>query len=270
MLSKQKPTRSGYAFAGWSTVKNATIAAYQPGGNFYVNKITTLYAIWKRTYTISYNANGGNDAPASQTKIEGTNLKLRTQTPWRSGYTYAGWSDNKTSKMVSFNPGSTYSRNAAITLYAVWKRNYKISYSANGGNGAPTSQTKIEGLTLKLSNTRPTRVGYAFMGWSTIKSATIAGYQPGGNYYANGNVTLYAVWKKTYKITYYANGGKGGPSQQIKYEGTRLQISYLKPTRTGYRFSGWSTNKLSKTGFYQPGQYYYGNAPLTLFAIWKK
>lgn len=37
---------------------------------------------------------------------------------------------------------------------------YTVSYNANGGSGAPSSQTKFYGSDLTLSDTVPTRSGY--------------------------------------------------------------------------------------------------------------
>lgn len=72
---------------------------------------------------------------------------------------------------------------------------YTVSYNANGGSGAPASQTKINGVNLTLSTKKPTRSGYTFLGWATSKSASTAQYQPGGLYQANASAVLYAVWK---------------------------------------------------------------------------
>lgn len=72
---------------------------------------------------------------------------------------------------------------------------YTISYNANGGSGAPGSQTKNHGVTLTLSSTKPTRTNYTFKGWSTSSSATSATYSAGGSYTSNSNATLYAVWE---------------------------------------------------------------------------
>ena len=86
----------------------------------------------KRTYTVSYNANGGTGAPASQTKTYGVNLTLSSTIPTRAGYTFKGWAKSSTSA-VAYPAGGTYSDNSAITLYAVWEvaGNIKIgSYSA--------------------------------------------------------------------------------------------------------------------------------------------
>ena len=71
---------------------------------------------------------------------------------------------------------------------------YKIYYDANGGIGAPSSQTKSNNTTLVLSSIKPTRNGYTFRGWSTISTASSPTYYAGGSYVANSSVTLYAVW----------------------------------------------------------------------------
>ena len=71
---------------------------------------------------------------------------------------------------------------------------HTVSYNANGGSGAPGSQTKWWGEFLTLSNTRPTRANHTFLGWATSANGAVI-YQPGGRYGADNNVTLYAVWK---------------------------------------------------------------------------
>ena len=152
----------------------------------------------KTKYTVSYNANGGSGAPSAQTKWYGTNLTLSTAKPTRTGYTFAGWATSA-SGSVAYQPGTTYSSNAAVTLYAKWtKITYTVSYNANGGSGAPAAQTKEYGVALTLSSTKPTRTNYTFKGWATSKSATSAAYSAGGSYTANAAVTLYAVWSLSY------------------------------------------------------------------------
>lgn len=74
------------------------------------------------------------------------------------------------------------------------KPSHTVSYNANGGSGAPGSQTKWWGEVLTLSSTRPTRANHTFLGWATSANGAVA-YQPGGRYGADNNVTLYAVWK---------------------------------------------------------------------------
>lgn len=106
------------------------------------------------TYTISYNANGGSGAPASQTKKYDVDINITTSQPTRTGYTFIGWSRSASSSTLAYSSGDRYTANASATLYAVWSaKKYTISYDANGGTGAPASQTKTYGLTMTLSST---------------------------------------------------------------------------------------------------------------------
>lgn len=72
---------------------------------------------------------------------------------------------------------------------------YSIQYDANGGQGAPSNQTKEYGTAVTLSTSIPTRENYNFVGWATSSTATTATYQAGDSYTANAAVTLYAVWE---------------------------------------------------------------------------
>lgn len=150
------------------------------------------------SYTITYNANGGSGAPSSQTKWYGTNITLSSSKPTRTGYTFKGWATSASGSVV-YQPGATYSANSAVTLYAVWEIiTYQVTYNANGGSGAPSSQTKKYGVTLTLSSTKPTRTNYNFKGWATSSTGNVA-YKAGGTYTANAKVTLYAVWELAYE-----------------------------------------------------------------------
>ncbi len=199
-LSSTKPTRSGYTFLGWSTSSTATSATYSAGSSFTTNANTTLYAVWKqdvKTYTISYDANGGSGAPANQTIEYGSCVLLALTTPTRNGYTFLGWSESSTATTPTYVNGDFYcDAEKSVILYAVWAPNtYTISYNSNGGIGAPSSQTKYHDSTLTLSSAIPTRSGYTFLGWSTSSTATSATYQPGASFTTNANTTLYAVWQ---------------------------------------------------------------------------
>ena len=151
------------------------------------------------SYPVSYNANGGTGAPASQTKWHGTDLKLSSTKPTRTGYTFQGWGTSTSDTTVDYAPGASYTANSDIVLCAIWKANtYTVSYNANGGSGAPSNQTKTYGVALTLSSTKPTRPNYEFLGWSTDANATVVLYYPGYSYTANQSTVLYAVWKLSY------------------------------------------------------------------------
>lgn len=97
----------------------------------------------------------------------------------------------------------TSSASQTITIPAL--ASHTVSFNANGGTGAPGSQTKWYGTVLTLSTVKPTRTNYEFLGWSTSATGA-AEYQPGGQYGADANVTLYAVWKLLYVDPYFSLG----------------------------------------------------------------
>lgn len=254
------------------------MAAYTAGGSYTGNASVTLYAVWRykpATYTVIFDANGGTNAPSSQTKTYGVALTLTTAIPTRANYRFVGWSKDRNATAASYTAGGSYTDNASATLYAVWRydpETYTVRYDANGGSNAPASQTKTYGVPLTIASAKPTRTGYAFLGWATSRTATVPEYAPGDSYTDEASSTLYAVWKyipKTYEVRYDANGGGNTPASQVKTENIALTLSSVIPTRYGYTFKGWATNPNATTAVYQAGGSYTANESVTLYAVWE-
>ena len=213
-------------------------------------------------YSVSYYANGGSGAPDGQTKIHGIDLTLRSTKPTKTGYTFKGWTNDPNSTEVIWTAGGKYTINASRKLYAVWKaKTYTISYNANGGSGAPKSQTKTYGKDLTLSTTKPTRTNYNFEGWSTSSTATSATYRAGESYTDNKAATLYAVWSLAYakpRITNFSvrrvnqngqNDDQGKICKVIFNWGTdkavqNITVSYRQATAN----ANWSDIELTASG----------------------
>lgn len=234
--------------ASWETYysgakTNYGMTASSGGSSVTLNPFGTKASSGSGSFTGTYSISGNGSATKSVT------VTFRN---------FNNDNGNSATKTVSFN----------VTVPA-WT-SYTISYSANGGTGAPSSQTKWKDQTLTLSGTKPTRTGYSFLGWSTSSTATTATYSAGDSYTSNSSATLYAVWKaNTYTIKYNANGGTGAPGNQTKTYGKTLTLSSTKPTRTNYTFKGWSTSASATTATYQAGGSYTANAAATLYAVWE-
>lgn len=162
-------------------------------------------------YNLYYDANGGSGEPSTQTKTSSStsstlSFTVSSTEPTRSGYNFLGWSKSSTATTASYHGGDSISVTYDdVTLYAVWERityTCKLQYNANGGSGAPTTQTYTGSSTsshsFTVSSTAPVRDGYTFLGWSTSSSATSASYAGGDSISVsyNGTITLYAVWEK--------------------------------------------------------------------------
>ena len=276
-LSDVTPTRAGYQFLGWSQSPTATTASYAPGSTQTFDGNVTLYAVWTRqTYTITFNANGGSNAPAAQTKTYGVDLTLASSQPTRDGYAFVGWAKTNTATVAEYASGATYTENGNATLYAVWSlvtADHTLSYNANGGTGAPASETKTYSVLnptfFTVSSTRPTWTGHTFKGWSSTADGSVE-YSSGDSIPASADKTLYAVWQlNTYAVSFNASGGIGAPSAQTKTYGVDLTLSDTVPTRDGYTFQGGAENVAATTAQYAAGGTYTKNEPKTLYAVWQ-
>ena len=147
-------------------------------------------------FPVTYDANGGTDAPAAERKVLGDDLTLTTREPRRSGYVFAGWSTTANGA-VNYQPGDRYTADESATLYAVWQKaaeNYTLHYSTDQGVPVPASQTAAGGTQVKLSTVVPRKSGYVFLGWADRQGGTPA-YRAGDTYTLQQNTTLYAVWR---------------------------------------------------------------------------
>ena len=176
-LSSEVPTRTGYNFKGWAESSSATEAQYQPGDAFTKNANTTLYAVWQiKTYTVKFNANGGSDAPAAQTKTYGKTLILSSQVPTRSGYTFLGWAESSDATEAQYQPGGNYTKNASKTLYAVWQQADGAILRVGSGSGAP-------GGTVKIPVGLEKNPGLAYLSFQVVYDKTrleLTGFENGG------------------------------------------------------------------------------------------
>ena len=170
------------------------------------------------------------------------------------------------------NPNLGYSDASGKVKAVTVSAPYTVSYNANGGSGAPGSQTKAQDITLKLSTTTPTRTGYTFNGWNTNNSGTGTNYAAGANYTANANVTLYAKWTANkYTVTLNQQSGSGGSSSVQATYGSAMPSATM-PTRAGYTFQGYYDAQTGGNQYYKAdgssAKNWDKTAAATLYARW--
>ena len=213
---------SGYEFVGWAkeAKKNPTIYDFNVAGTTATQTTYTIYLVAKKTnptptymYYLYYKYNDGTDStwltevtdrPTAATTftfyVNGAKLTRR-------GYEHIGWADKAdavTAKYTGGNPIVLTKDNPKKTIYAIWMPFFELKYDANGGTGAPASQTRTAGhptvnrVTFTVPNQTPSKEGYTFKGWADSAAATTAQYQPGDTVdvkHENSPKTVYAVWE---------------------------------------------------------------------------
>ena len=231
------------------------------------------------------------------TAAESYQLDVNKGKPARARYKFDGWADEPNATTATYFGGEwiTLTKdNLTKTIYAVWKPIFELHYNANGGTGAPDSQTYTSysatstQATFTSRNQIPTKDGYTFKGWADSAAATTAQYQPGGRIavnHADSPKTVYAVWEKNaapteYTVTYYKNDGSaddffykttdwGRPSEQFN-------IYWGKPTRDGYDFVGWAETRDATEAKYASGgaggkqSWIKLDGPKVLYAVWQE
>lgn len=143
------------------------------------------------------------------TAAESYQIDVNKGKPTRDRYKFDGWADTANATTASYFGGEliTLTKDNPIkTIYAVWKPIFELRYDANGGTGAPDSQTYTAlsatstQATFTVPNQTPTKEGYTFKGWADSATATDAQYQPGGPIavkHENSPKTVYAVWEES-------------------------------------------------------------------------
>ena len=274
------PKREGYTFLGWTTNENDKDVEYYGAGAVYtLTEDVVLYAAWRDNsapegkYALIFDPNGGTDEPTRI--IDSGEINLPTEEPTRAGYIFKGWATTNRAKEEQYKAGEKFNLVRDITLYAFWvpdddaTENYTLTFDANGGEFAPYEQSGRGKI--YLTEAKPTKDGYDFLGWAETKTATSAQYQPAGEYDLTKDATLYAVWKQVvFTLSYNANGGSGAPASQKSDNKGNVKVSSTVPTRSGYTFLGWSKSSTATAAQYKAGNNITLTANTTLYATWKK
>jgi len=115
-------SRAGYTFTGWNTAANGSGTAYANDAVYPFTASVTLYAQWKAnpSYTVTFNANGGQGSMTAETKSTATALIANKFT--RTGYTFTGWNTAANGSGTAYANDAVYPFTASVTLYAQWKK----------------------------------------------------------------------------------------------------------------------------------------------------
>lgn len=224
------PVDSRAIFQGWYTDENYT-TAYDFGSA--VETDLNLYAKWKDGYRVVFQTAYGT-APAEQ-KVALNGKATKPADPTATGYIFKGWYTSQLyTAEFDFNTPIT----ADTTLYAKWNETYTVTFNVGDHGTAPTAQTvENGGKATKPEN--PTAKGWRFDGWYTDEKCT-ARYD--FDKAVTANTTLYAKWTQLFTLTFETNGGTKIDSVEAP-DGSLVYLGSYKPTKSGYYFVGWYTDK---------------------------
>lgn len=224
------PVDSRAIFQGWYTDENYT-TAYDFGSA--VETDLNLYAKWKDGYRVVFQTAYGT--PPAEQKVALNGKATKPADPTATGYIFKGWYTSQLyTAEFDFNTPIT----ADTTLYAKWNETYTVTFNVGDHGTAPTAQTvENGGKATKPEN--PTAKGWRFDGWYTDERYT-ARYD--FDKAVTANITLYAKWTQLFTLTFETNGGTKIDSVEAP-DGSLVYLGSYKPTKSGYYFVGWYTDK---------------------------
>ena len=252
--------KENYEFAGW--YENSSLSGKKITVPYTVKQDITLYAKWLPTYLVTLETDGGSEIASFRARtIESV------QEPEKSGFTFIEWYlDSGLNNKADF-PLTILND---TTLYAVYKKNFTITFETNGGSEVNSVSSYIV-----KESPETTKANKSLSGWyldSKCKDENKVTFP----FYPTEDVTLFAKWvSEMYTITYDSNGATGGTVPKIVQveKGSSFVISANigNLTKTGYAFTKWSTSTDGKSGqTYATGDSLIPSKNMTLYAQWGK
>ena len=236
------PTYAGDSiFWGWSMDPIATAPATSTVLDTVYGQ-RTVYAVWKKTVSVTFDYN--NDVtPKTEAKKIGVGDPVIAVVPSVTTYTdalsdefyFVGWAKSKTATEPLTDLGVA---EEGLTYYAVWSTDptYTVAFDMQGKGGELQSQQIKKNA--KATKPEPTADGYSFGGWFTEAACQNAF---DFNTAITENKTLYAKWNvESYTITYEMNGGENSEKNPGRYtiESETIVLDSAKNSK-GYLFDGW-------------------------------
>lgn len=154
----EEPAREGYTFTGWDK-------SYDN-----ITSDITVNAKWRiNTYTIAYDANGGEGNMSDQVLKYDEKTKLSTNNFDRAGHVFTGWNTKADGTGTAYKNEQEVSKLTAtegerITLYAQWKIE-RFDVTFEDGMGGIIDKQEVDYSSDATAPADPEREGYKFQGW---------------------------------------------------------------------------------------------------------
>ena len=250
------PTKEGFTFGGWWK-DDAEFDFNSP-----ISSDITLTAKWTAqeapaeadSFTVTFAAGEGTGSMAEVKVEKGKKLTLP-----ENGFTapiakeFDKWDLGK--------PGEQVDITADTTVTAIWKwQSFTVTFDSDGGSAVEAQEVIRGHQATKPAD--PTKEGFTFDSWQTPDGKKFDFGSP-----VDSDITLKAKWTEkkpdTFTVSFETNGGSAVEKQTV--EKGKTAANPTAPTRKGYSFSGWYSDKDLKTAYDFTSAV---TADVTLYAKW--
>jgi uncharacterized repeat protein (TIGR02543 family) len=186
-----------------------------------------------------------------------------------AGKEFDGWKAGGT----TYARGDSYTVKGNVVFTAQWKdtapQSFTVTFDSDGGTPPQTTKTvDSPGGTVGALPPAPTKTGYVFDNWHTEKNG--AGSQFTAATPVTANITVYANWKgESFTVTFDSDGGTPAQTPKtVANSGGTVDALPTAPTKTGYTFDNWHTEKNGAGTQFTAATPVTAN--ITVYANWKE
>ncbi len=225
----------GYHHVGWRV--GSTEYRFSESGSYQGDTVAASFGtageitaiLEPNSYSVSYDANGGETTPKATTQIYGTAFRLPDAIE-RVGYRFVGWKLGDT----CYEAGASV-RNLAVsggvTLVAQWELvTYTVTFTDFMGETVDERTYTVENRVFDTPEI-PTRTGY-LVAWAEFATKLASAAE---DFEVKAEYTPIQ-----YTVTYDLNGGEGTvEAQAVAFDNAELLVFANAVSRLGYTFEGW-------------------------------
>ena len=290
---------STYEFYGWALTKelaDSMTVAYANNASFVLTEevlatltsnlsaatpTITLYAVWARNTTVTWNLTGGTmngSAESIKTTVTyGEKYVLPVGEPMKIRHSFIGWyTAEAVGAGVEITNESVLLTNEDTTVYAQWtlignlESNYITEYYLQNADGtysdtATSTASATANVGTKVSAVQPAYTGFVFD--ESNPANIVEGIVTDS---LSGEVLVLKVYyaRNKYSVTFNANGGEGEMEAVNDYFEKEITLPLNTLTKTGYSFTGWARTADGAVAFADGGAFSITTNNTELFAKW--
>ena len=287
-----KFTKEGYKVTSWNTEPDGSGKGYLQGGVIAPTGDTILYAQREaKQYNVKYYYKLNDVVGTIKTVLftYDTETELLDAQPDEEGYKFVYWGTKEDGTGTNYLPKQkvkNLSTGSDVTLYTIFSPiTYKVVFNSNDGTSMTSEQIFTYDEEQLLKSNTYTKEGFNFKEWNTKADGTGTPYtneQTVKNLATEDNaiINLYAIWDdQEYSVTLDANEGRFADNKTTfvieNWENSKLESLEI-PTRNGYTFKGYYTEKtggtslenyITETGIKEDGLIFYAQWEINKYTL---
>ncbi len=289
----------GWEKAGWAKKDGQFDIACQPGDEVIFGEPEEFCGIYKKNVTLAYDKNGWNVELKPANDVEPRYARVHEEITYQPAeftvaaepsykdYRFVGWNTKPDGTGQNYHAGDTITRDANLTLYAVFDKKVKADFYSGAAGQKETRSAeaaKDGGASIEAPEIKELESleGWEKAGWAREEEQFAIACQPKDTLTLEKDAVFCGIYQKGVTLTYDSNGGDSEPTPATDagtcYARVHKEITYqpaeftIAPgiTHGDFAFAGWNTKPDGTGEYYHEDDLLSTEEDLTLYAIFTK